>query len=183
MFHAGARWTFSGRSRSVFHVALTLPRHWTVDDPPKVVRDLVTWYVHEREVGQTIIDYLAWNGEHGGPRLSIAHCRDLMRDERVLALLDRALRTSNAGPLRVQAVMDMLYMRATVREDVKAAQLYLQAVDRLTQRTRVDMVVTDARQLSDEQLYAELSRATKMLEARAAAEPPILDAEVVEQAS
>lgn len=175
---ASSGWTVQRHSRSVSHVpthyGLTKP--WTVDDPPSIVTEFVHWYTWERAAGETAIDFIA---SSMGSRLSMANAKVLMRDERVLTLLDRALRTSNAGPLRVQAVMDMLYMRATVREDVKAAQLYLQAVDRLTQRTTVDVTITDARRLSDEQLHAELARATKMLEARRQAEPPIVDAEVV----
>jgi hypothetical protein len=80
----------------------------------------------------------------------------------VVFLLENALRKSNAGPVKVQAVLDMLHTRAIVLEDVKAAQLYLQAVDRLAPR-RVEVTHTDASGLSNEQLAYELRRALDLI--------------------
>ena len=102
--------------------------------------------------------------------------RKWLADERVVVLLENALRKSNAGPVRVQAVLDMLHRRATEQEDVKAAQLYLQAVDRLAPR-RIEVTHHDASQLSNEDLARELSRALALIEHQ---QGPIVDAEVVD---
>jgi hypothetical protein len=144
-------------------------KNWTVDDPPRRVLAFVEWFAYQRQIGQT-------QGNIGRPTLA-----KWMRDPRVLQLLDNALRLSNAGPQRVQDVLDMLHKRATVDEDVKAAQVYLQAVDRLVPKRQVDIVLHDARTLSDRELHAELRRAVELLEnQRGVLEPPIEEAEVIE---
>jgi len=148
-------------------------RGWTVDDPPDHVARLVRWYAHEREMGQTARD---WAGAVGRTPQYVSL---LMHDPRVLELLERALRDSNAGPVKVQAVLDMLHKRATIEEDVKAAKVYLDAVGAMApRRSEVDVRV-DVRGLSDQQLQVELRRAVALLEQRSLS-GPVEEAEVVE---
>jgi hypothetical protein len=73
----------------------------------------------------------------------------------------------------------MLYKRATQADDVQAAKLYLQHVDKLVTRTQVDVVVTDARTLSDDDLRRELARAVALLDRRELPSP-VEDAVVIE---
>ena len=150
--------------------------HWTLDNPPKRIRDFITWYCLTREYGQTPKHYAELCG------VTTSTINNWMNDPRVLELLENALRKTNAGPAKVQEVLDMLHRRATTMDDVKAANVYLQAVDKLIPRRQVDVVLHDARQLSDEQLRTELGRAIALLEKR---EPDalgagVIDAEVVE---
>jgi hypothetical protein len=130
---------------------------WTVDNPPDHIAQFVNFYVHERPSGcwteRQVAEATGW---------SVFTVRKRLRDERVLVLLESALRKSNGGPTKVQAVLDMLHQRAVVLEDVKAAHLYLQAVDRLAPR-RVEVTHTDASGLSNEQLASELTRALALL--------------------
>jgi hypothetical protein len=145
---------------------------WTPDKPPANVRNFLRWWVEERRVGETFHEYAR---KHG---LKPTVVRGWLRDERVQDVLERMLYRSNAGPVRVQEVIDMLYRRATTLEDVQAAKLYLQHVDKLVTRTQVDVVVTDARTLSDDDLRRELTRAVALLEKRELPSP-VEDAEVI----
>ena len=148
-------------------------REWTPDKPPANVRNFLRWYVEERRIGETIHDYAV---KH---KIKPTVVRGWLRDERVHDVLEAMLRRSNAGPVRVQEVVDMLYKRATQADDVQAAKLYLQHVDKLVLRTQVDVVVTDARTLSDQDLRQELARAVALLDKREL--PPVIeDAEVIE---
>jgi hypothetical protein len=100
-----------------------------------------------------------------------------LQDDRVLALLEVKLRKLNGGVVKVQEVLETLH-RLAVAGDVKAARTYLEAVDRMAPR-RHEVTITDARNLSNEQLKAELQRAVALLE-RQPELPPVEDAEVVE---
>jgi hypothetical protein len=134
---------------------------WTVENPPDHIRRLVDWWVHERRMGQQQADFAAAAG------VSLQSVRNWMVDPRVKQLLGLALEESNASAPRVQMVLDMLFKRATVDEDVKAARTYLEAVGKMMPRkTEVDVTIRDARDLSNEQLRAELKRAVALLEAR-----------------
>jgi hypothetical protein len=154
------------------------PRGWTVDDPPERIVAFLNWYVHERNVGDTVKGYAEVSDV---PLITI---NKWLRDQRVLTLLDRHLYASNAGPVRVQAVLDMLHMRAVRDQDVKAAQVYLSAVDKLVPKRQVDVVIHDARQLSDQELHKELSRAIALLEEQRGVapelDPVVEEAEVLE---
>lgn len=153
---------------------------WTIDHPPTRIGGFVAWYAHERILspsGTWLDSVKGWSEDHGIPHITV---QKWLRDERVLTLLDNELRRTNAGPIKVQEVLDMLHKRAVVDEDVQAAKVYLQAVDRLIPKSRLDVVVHDARGLSNEQLYTELRRATAMLESRTGVQPEILDVESTE---
>mgnify|MGYP003693993749 CR=1 FL=1 len=158
-------------------VAITLVegrarRSWTVDDPPPQVRRLVQWFCYDRVEGESIKSWAEATG------IAMPRINKWMRDARVKELLDHELRASHAHPQRIAGIMDMLYRRATVDSDVKAAQLYLQAVDRLVPKRQLDIVLHDARSLSDQELHAELRRAVALLEQRGVAE--LEEAEVIE---
>ena len=72
----------------------------------------------------------------------------------------------------------MLYMKAVTERDVRAARVYMECVGGLIPRRQVDVVVHDARLLTDEQLRAELSRALQLLDG-----PPRTEARDVIDAS
>ena len=148
---------------------------WTLANPPNEILDFIQWWVWDRDWGQSYHDYAPTVG------VKPSVIKGWMRDPRVAKLLEEALTESNASPHRVQAVLDMLHRRAVALDDVPAARLYLQAVNKLTEHTKVDVVVTDARALSDEDLHAELRRAVALLESqgRAALPEPVEDAEVL----
>jgi len=143
-------------------------QRWTTDDPPAKIRDFCHWWVHEREHGQGARDYAAFAG-YSEQTICL-----WLKDPRVLHVLDAEVMGTAAGPLRVLDVLNMLHKRATEDEDVKAAGLYLQAVGRMAPR-QVDVRVTDARTLTDEQLRVELQRAVALL----GEAPEIEDAVVV----
>ena len=147
-------------------------REWTPEKPPARVARFLRWYVEERKIGETFYDYATKHGER------VTVLRGWMRDERVQDVLGRMLYRSNAGPVRVQEVVDMLYRQAVTANDVQAAKVYLQHVDKLVAHTQVDVVVTDARSLSDEALRQELARAVALLDKRELPSP-IEDAEVI----
>lgn len=154
-------------------------RNWTVEEPPKRIRDFVTWYVWLRETGRGAKDYALWNGTNEN---TISRW---IRDPRVVTLIETGLKASNAGPERVQTVLDMLHRKATTQDDVQAARLYLETVDRLSPR-RVEVTVRDARSLSDEELRVELRRAMKIIESRTSSDredDSILDADVLEDSA
>jgi hypothetical protein len=147
---------------------------WTVDNPPEHVRRFIQWYVFDRRYKETLADYA--NTTHG-------HYQNLvrmLRDPRVSQLLEVALRDSNAGPTRIQEVLDMLHHRAVHEDDIKAARIYLEAVGKMAPRqSQVDVRITDARGLSNDQLQVELRRALALLQGQHEAEE-IEEAEVVE---
>lgn len=149
---------------------------WTVENPPPHIRRLVDWWVHERRMGEQQADFAVKAG------VSLQSVRNWMVDPRVKQLLGLALEESNASAPRVQMVLDMLFKRATVDEDVKAARVYLEAVGRMApKRTEVEVTITDARGLSNEQLRDELSRAIALLEAQPRELPsPVAEAEVLD---
>jgi hypothetical protein len=72
---------------------------------------------------------------------------------------DKRLGELNVNPARIQEVLDAMHRAATAtRPDTKAAQLYMQFVDRW--RPTVEVVTTTtAAELTDEQLEAEYQRA------------------------
>lgn len=83
--------------------------------------------------------------------------------------LEKLLAEINVSPARLQKIVQTLYRKATSTDDrdqVKAAQLYMQYVDKL-QPTRVviDRVERDAESLSDEELAAELEASVVQLRA------------------
>jgi len=170
-----ASWTVSTPRRyRVGMERLVNGRPWTIEDPPGEITRFVEWYCWERVRGERYHDY----AKRFDLKPSVV--KGYMLDERVRDLLDAALRKTNAGPDRVQEVVDMLFYRSVVLEDVQAAKLYLQHVDRLMVRSHLDVVVHDARTLSNEDLHAELQRAVALLEGRAALPEPIEDAVVIE---
>ena len=150
-------------------------KNWTVEDPPEWVRKFLDWYCFDRKVGETLAEY---GREH--EQRHYQNLVRLMRDPRFQQLLETRLRDTNAGPVKVQAVLDMLHKRAVQDEDVKAAGLYLSAVGAMApRRSQVDVTVNDVRGLSDQQLHVELQRAIALLEGRASSEP-VMEAEVIE---
>lgn len=151
-------------------------RNWTVEEPPARIVEFVTWYVWLRVSGETA---KAYGLEHDTSEQTINRW---MRDPRVVTLIETGLQASNAGPEKVQAILERLH-RDAVEGSIGAARLYLETVDRLAPR-RVEVTVRDARDLTTEQLRAELRRAAKALDEQArgdrADDQEILDAEVLE---
>ena len=136
---------------------------WTEDDPPRHIRQLVNWWVHERKEGEHQADFALKAG------VSVQSVRNWLMDPRVKRMLGNALDESMPAP-RVQMVLDMLFRRATQDDDIKAARTYLEVVGRMApKRTETTITITGTRSLSDEQLRMELKRAVALLEAQAPA--------------
>lgn len=153
-----------------------VPKGWTVEEPPAAIRDFVEWYAWSRAVGDT---YSAYARDTG---LTLTTVFRWMRDPRVVELLETELRKTNAGPHKVQQVLDRLHVDA-VAGNVSAARLYLETVDRLSPR-KVEITVRDARDLSNDELKRELRTAYKRLASQAsgdqASDDEIVDAELVD---
>jgi hypothetical protein len=150
---------------------------WTTDNPPLKITEFVQWLTEHRRQGEGAVDYARQAG------YSPVTVSKWMHDPRVIKLIEAALEHTVAGPLPYMEVLQMLHRRAVEDEDVKAAGLYLQAVGRMApRRTEVDVRVTDARTLSNDELQAELKRAVALLEHQAELQPGtvIEDAEVIE---
>ena len=82
--------------------------------------------------------------------------RRIKRDARFIKEWDRRAAELNINPERVQSVIDSLWQRAS-DGDVKAANLYLQYIEKFTPRRRV--LVEDERDIaafSDEELASAL---------------------------
>lgn len=152
---------------------------WTTEDPPERIKAFVQWYAHDRLHGQNYRHYAAANG------VSPITISGWLKDPRVVALLEAALQGTNAGPLKVQEVLDMLHSRAVNDQDISAAKVYLEAVGRMApRRSEVNVTVTDTRGLSNEQLAVELRRAVELLEGGQPGLPePIEEAEVIEDSA
>ena len=82
------------------------------------------------------------------------------RDKRFQEEWDRRAREKNISVDRVQSVVDSLH-RAAVNGDVKAANLYLQYIDRFTPKRIVRSEDAETKSLSDEDLLAELKSLTE----------------------
>ena len=149
-------------------------QRWTIDQPPPKIRAFIEWYCFDRGYGETYRNFARAMG------YSENTIQTWLRDPRVITLLERTLAGTNAGPVKVQEVLDMLHRRATQEDDVKAARTYLEAVGKMMpRRSEVEVTINDARSLSDQQLAAELKRAVDLLEGRALPEA-IEEAEVIE---
>lgn len=152
---------------------------WTSDNPPEKIREFVEWYCHDRLHGQGYRHYAAARG------MSTNTLALWVKDPRVIVLLEAGLQGTNAGPLKVQEVLDMLHSRAVNEQDIKAARTYLEAVGRMApRRTEVNVTVTDTRGLSNEQLAVELRRAVALIEGQPAALAEVIEeAEVIEDSA
>lgn len=155
-------------------------REWVEDPntgvlkPPWEIRKFIAWYIRpdKPRTMQWIPEYAEVRG------VSVKRIRSWLKDPRVLAALDEACVQVNLRPDRIQAVVDAVWEKAT-RGDIKAAELYLKYAGRLLPQPKaVNVTVTHSvKDLSDEQLQAELQRLHRALPA------PTIDAEVVEDGS
>jgi hypothetical protein len=147
---------------------------WTIDAPPPHIAAFVRWWVDDRKYGEREREYAAQ------AELAVQTVRNWMQDPRVRQLVGVALEESNASAPKVQEVLDMLHRRATQEDDVKAAGLYLTAVGKMVPRRELNVTIHDARELSNDQLHAELRRAIALMEGRPALPEVIEEAEVLE---
>lgn len=95
-----------------------------------------------------------WAREHGINDRSVKRWK---ADPRFIAKWEEAARKKNISVDRVQRVVDSLFNAATITGDVKAASLYLQYIDRFTPRKAITIEDRSTKDLSDEQLMAELA--------------------------
>ena len=93
-----------------------------------------------------------WAEENGVHKDSL---RRWKRDPKFIAEWEERARQKNISVDRVQSVVDALYNQAT-SGDVKAAQLYLQYIDRFTPKMKVVNEDASTKGLSDAELLAEL---------------------------
>lgn len=100
---------------------------------------------------------VAWAHENGVHPDSAKRWK---RDKRFQEEWDRRAREKNISVDRVQSVVDSLH-KAAVNGDVKAANLYLQYIDRFTPKRIVRNEDAETKGLSDEDLLAELQSLTK----------------------
>lgn len=82
------------------------------------------------------------------------------RDRRFQEEWERRAREKNISVDRVQSVVDALHA-AAVNGDVKAANLYLQYIDRFTPKRVLQVEDRDTKGLSDDELIAELRQLTE----------------------
>jgi hypothetical protein len=99
----------------------------------------------------------AWADEHG---VHPDTPKRWKRDKRFQEEWERRAREKNISVDRVQSVVDSLH-RAAVNGDVKAANLYLQYIDRFTPKRIVRTEDADTKSLSDDDLLAELRQLTE----------------------
>lgn len=131
-------------------VVVDVWNEWPKDGSlPARVQEYVDWLVSLDRVPST---KKAWAAEHG---VSVSSLGNWDRDERVRRAIDERCAELNMSPERIQSVINAVFMAAQ-RGDMKAAQLYLQHVDRLAPKRTV---IEDRRvsSLSDEELRAELA--------------------------
>lgn len=116
---------------------------------PAVVEEYVEWLVSMERQPST---KRAWAAEHG---VSVSSLTNWDRDDRVRRAVDARCSELNMSPERIQSVIDAVF-RSAQQGDMKAAQLYLQHVDRLAPKRTI---IEDRRvsSLSDEELRAELA--------------------------
>lgn len=82
------------------------------------------------------------------------------RDKRFQEEWERRAREKNISVDRVQSVVDALH-QAAINGDVKAANLYLQYIDRFTPKRIIRSEDTETKSLTDEDLLAELRQLTE----------------------
>ena len=144
-------------------VVVDVWNEWPKDGSlPARVQEYVDWLVSLDRVPST---KKAWAAEHG---VSVSSLGNWDRDERVRRAIDERCAELNMSPERIQSVINAVFMAAQ-RGDMKAAQLYLQHVDRLAPKRTV---IEDRRvsSLSDEELRAELARVGLLASPDAAAD-------------
>jgi hypothetical protein len=128
--------------------------------PPLGIRRFLEWYASpEKPRGLSTIEAYA---EHSGVPLS--YLRGWFKDHRFLAALAERCEELNLRPDRIQSVLDAVWDRAT-GGDIKAAELYLRYVGRLVPVPKqVQVTVKQAKDLSEDELKAELARLHKAAE-------------------
>lgn len=119
----------------------------------------IEWLVNERQPGETQRDFAAkWDVSEG----TLSKWK---RDRDFRAEWERRMRETHASPDRLEKIMDAIYDRAG-KGDMKAAELYLKAIDKMSP-TRIEI---DSKQhlaeLTDEELAAMADNVSFLKDAR-----------------
>jgi hypothetical protein len=127
---------------------------WDPESGQKVMPDLwvelLEWLLSDPRHPATQAE---WAEEHGLHPDSITRIK---RDPRFVKEWERKAAEKNISVDRVQGVVDSLHKQA-MAGDVKAASLYLQYIDRFTPKSRVVIEDKSLKDLSDEELMAEVA--------------------------
>lgn len=132
---------------------------WTFDNQtatwvmPEIQSRFLDWLLSDPKLPASRAEWARENGLHEDTP------KRWKRDKRFQEEWERRAREKNISVDRVQSVVDALHA-AAVNGDVKAANLYLQYIDRFTPRKIVKTEDATTSALSDEQLMAELRALT-----------------------
>lgn len=136
----GKGWTFDNQTAS-----------WKM---PDLQSEFLDWLLSDPKMPSSRVE---WAKEHGVHEDTPKRWK---RDKRFQEEWERRAREKNISVDRVQSVVDALHT-AAVNGDVKAANLYLQYIDRFTPKKIVRTEDAETKSLSDEDLLAELRALTE----------------------
>lgn len=119
----------------------------------------IEWLVNDRQPGESQKDFAKrWDVSEG----TLSRWK---KDRDFRAEWERRMRETHASPDRLEKVMDAIYDRAG-KGDMKAAELYLKAIDKMTPtRIEIDSKQTLA-EMSDEELAAMAENVSFLKDAR-----------------
>lgn len=122
---------------------------------PPLQSEYLDWKLSDPKIPSSIE---RWAEEHGVHKDTP---RRWQRDKKFIAEWEKRAREKNISIDRVQSVVDSLHHQAVLQGNVKAAQLYLQYVDRFMPQVRVEVVkdTPDTEELSDAELAAQVAQA------------------------
>lgn len=121
---------------------------------PELQSKFLDWLLSDPKDPATRAQWAQENGVH------VDSTKRWKRDKRFQEEWERRAREKNISVDRVQSVVDALH-QAAVNGDVKAANLYLQYIDRFVPKRIVRTEDADTKALSDEDLLAELRELTQ----------------------
>lgn len=122
---------------------------------PEGWAEFLDWLLSDPRIPATQYE---WAEEHDMHPDSLTRIK---RDPRFIKEWEKRAAEKNISVDRVQRVVDALFQQATIGGDVKAAQLYLQYIDRFTPKSRVVIEDRTLSDMSDEELAREVAELTE----------------------
>lgn len=129
-----------------------------MNDTPRVTdirAEFIEWLIDPSRLGSQV-DFAA---AHGVTPQTLSNWK---KDPTFKSELDRRLGQMNVDSLRIQKVVDAMWDKAA-QGDVKAAELYLRYIEKISPTRPVLDEGTDVTKLSDEELLAALQSASEIL--------------------
>lgn len=124
---------------------------------PEGWQHFLDWLVSDPKDPATQYEYAESVGVHPDSLTRIK------RDQRFIKEWEKRAAELNISVDRVQGVVDSLH-RSAMAGDVKAAQLYLQYIDRFTPKSRLVIEDRSLSDMSDDEIAAELAEMLEDLE-------------------